>query len=95
MYELASSDEFTIVSITHDIEEVLQSDDCVVMNNGKLFMHDTPENVFKHPDELRKIKLDIPFVLKVKETFKKQKINLKGTSFKEMAEELWRLSSKN
>ena len=46
MYDLADGDDITVLSITHDIEEVLQSDDCVVLNKGKLFLHDKPEKVF-------------------------------------------------
>ena len=38
MADLAKDDTITIISITHDIEEVLQSDNCVVLNNGKLFI---------------------------------------------------------
>ena len=89
MYELAQSDKFTIVSITHDIEEVLQSDDCIVLNQGKLFMHDKPSKVFEKADELRKINLDIPFVAQVKELFNDSKIKLKANDLKGMVDELW------
>lgn len=88
MYELAQSDKFTIISITHDIEEVLQSDDCIVLNQGKLFMHDKPENVFSKADELRKINLDIPFVSQVKELFNDKRIKLKKNDLKGLVEEL-------
>lgn len=93
MYELAQSDKFTIVSITHDIEEVLQSNDCIVLNQGKLFMHDKPEKVFEKADELRKINLDIPFVAQVKELFKDKKIKLKNNDLKGMVDELWQYAS--
>ena len=89
MYELSSSDKFTIISITHDIEEVLQSDDCIVLNKGRLFMHDKPENVFKKASELRKINLDIPFVSQVKELFAAKNIKLKSDDLKGMVSELW------
>ena len=88
MYELASKPDFTIISITHDIEEVLQSDDCIVLNNGELYMHDVPSKVFAKPEELRKIKLDIPFTSQVKESFKNKKIKLKADDLEGMVEEL-------
>ncbi|MBQ2509522.1 MAG: energy-coupling factor transporter ATPase [Erysipelotrichaceae bacterium] len=93
MYDLAAGDDITILSITHDIEEVLQSDDCVVLNKGKLFMHDKPEKVFAKADVLRKIDLDIPFVEKVREQFAKKKIRLKANEPEGMVEELCRYRS--
>lgn len=88
MYDLAAGDDITIISITHDIEEVLQSDDCVVLNKGKLFMHDKPEKVFADANVLRKIDLDVPFIEKVRENFAKKKIKLKAKDLKGMVEEL-------
>lgn len=88
MYDLAAGDDITIISITHDIEEVLQSDDCVVLNKGKLFMHDKPEKVFADADVLRTIDLDVPFIEKVRENFAKKKIKLKAKDLKGMVEEL-------
>ena len=94
MYDLAAAgDDITILSITHDIEEVLQSDDCVVLNKGKLFMHDKPEKVFAKADVLPKIDLDIPFVEKVREQFAKKKIRLKANEPEGMVEELCRYRS--
>ncbi len=94
MYDLAGGDDITIISITHDIEEVLQSDYCVVLNKGKLFMHDTPEKVFMHADKLRQIELDVPFIEKVREVFGKKKIKLKADDLEGMVDELCRSSSK-
>ena len=92
--ELHENRDFTIISITHDIEEVLHGDDCIVMNKGKIYMHDKPINVFKDADRLRSIDLDIPFNLKIKEAFKNNKINLKANNMDEMVDELWQLASK-
>ena len=92
---LNDDEKFTIISITHDIEEVLQSDECIVMNKGKIFLHDKPNEIFKHGDELRRIGLDIPFVSQVKEEFKKYNIDLKSNKIKDLVEELWQYRSKN
>ena len=85
---------FTIISITHDIEEVLHSDDCLVLNKGKVFEHDVPYKVFSNPERLRKIDLDIPFELRVKEELKKNGINLKSADEESMVKELWQLASR-
>ena len=94
MYELAGGDDITIISITHDIEEVLQSDDCIVLNKGKLFMHDVPKNIFANAEKLRQIELDVPFIEKVREEFAKRKIRLKADNLKGMVDELCRSVSK-
>ena len=94
MRRIHEKKNYTIISITHDIEEVLQASDCIVLNKGKIFMHDVPGEVFKHAKELRKIDLDIPFNLKVKEAFEKEGIKLKNDDLDKMVEELCRLNSK-
>lgn len=95
MYDLSGGDDITIISITHDIEEVLQSDRCLVLNKGRVFMYDDPKKVFSKPDQLRKIDLDVPFVELVREEFAKQKIRLKSDDLKGMVEELCRSASRN
>lgn len=95
MYDISSDDRITVLSITHDIEEVLQSDECIVLNKGKLFMMDTPEKVFADADKLRKIDLDVPFVEQIRETFKKKHIKLKSDDMEGMVEELCQSLSKN
>ncbi len=94
MHKIHEEKKYTIISITHDIEEVLQASDCIVLNKGKVFMHDIPSEVFKHAKELRKIDLDIPFNLKVKEAFEKEGIKLKNSELDKMVEELWQLNSR-
>jgi len=93
MKDLDNEGEFTIISITHDIEEVMQADDCLVLNQGKVFMHDKPQKVFENIEELRKINLDIPYEYQIKEAFKKKKIKLKSNDLKGMVDELWQLHS--
>ena len=94
MNKIHGDGKYTIISITHDIEEVMQASDCIVLNKGKIYMHDKPVNIFKNGDELRKIDLDVPFNIKIKEAFKKEKINLKTDSLEKMADELWQLNSR-
>ena len=88
-----SDDRITILSITHDIEEVLQSDDCIVLNKGRLFMHDKPAKVFEKAEQLRKIDLDVPFLEQVREGFAKKKIRLKAHDLEGMVDELCRYRS--
>ena len=94
MRELHENKDMTIISITHDVEEVMQSDECIVLNEGEFYTSGKPSEVFNNVEELRKIKLDIPFTLKAKYLFKKNNIKLNSNDLDGMAEELWQLSSK-
>ena len=55
----------TILSITHDMEEVAQSEHVIVLKNGNVEMCGTPEEIFKQEETLKEMKLDIPFALKI------------------------------
>ena len=57
----------TIISITHDIDEVAGSDRVIALEKGKVAMSGTPHEVFSDVEELRKIQLDVPFSLKLQE----------------------------
>lgn len=92
--EIYQEKKYTIISITHDIEEVLACDDCIVLNKGRLYLHDTPAKIFEHGKELRKIGLNVPFALQVKEAFAQNGIRLKSNDLEGMAHELWQLSLK-
>lgn len=50
----------TIIYITHYMEEAAQADRIVVMENGRIQMDGTPQEVFSQVDRLRDMELDIP-----------------------------------
>lgn len=95
VHELHETQKMTILSITHDIEEVTLSDYVVVMNHGEVFMEGKPEDILVNIDALQEIGLDIPFDVKFYLKMKEKGIDLK-TPFNEegMVETLWQLSSK-
>lgn len=95
VHELHDTHKMTILSITHDIEEVTKSDYVVVMNQGKVFMEGKPEEVLMNIDGLQKIGLDIPFNVKFYLKMKERGIELKNPFDEEgMVKELWQLSLK-
>lgn len=59
--------EMTVLSITHDIEEAFLSDEVIVMNEGKLILKGTPEEVFASSEVLKEVSLSEPFFIKIKE----------------------------
>lgn len=95
VHELHESREMTILSITHDIEEVIISDYIIVMNQGKVYMEGKPEDILVRIDELTEIGLDIPFNVKFYLAMKEKGVDLK-TPFdvKGMVNTLWQYTSK-
>lgn len=82
----------TIVSITHDIEEMANSDHVIVMSEGQVVMDGTPEMILKREQELVELQLDVPFTLKFIREMEQNGISLKDEIKMEKAvEELCRL----
>ena len=56
-----SSKNATVIIVSHSMEDMAKySDEIAVMNNAKIYMHDTKEAVFKRAHELCEIGLDVP-----------------------------------
>ncbi len=69
----------TVISITHDMEEVIKADKVIVMDQGRVIRFGTPAKVFENEAFLQEIKLDVPFTLKLSRLLKEKsnkKINL-------------------
>ena len=92
--ELHAKTKMTLVSITHDIEEVTKSDFVVVMNNGQVVMSGKPEEIMMREKELLKSNLDLPFSLKIIKELEKNKIKLnKSVTLEGLVDELCQLNS--
>ena len=72
--KLHSEKDRTILSITHDMEEVAQSEYVIVLKDGKVVLTGSPMEIFDHEKELASMMLDIPFALKVSKELVKEKI---------------------
>ena len=82
----------TIVSITHDIEEMAHSDHVIVMNDGRVVMDGTPQMILKRENELVNMQLDIPFALKFVHAMKKEGVQLhEEIQMERVVDELCRL----
>ena len=92
--ELHAKTKMTLVSITHDIEEVTKSDFVIVMNNGQVVMSGKPEEIMMREKELLKSNLDLPFSLKIIKELEKNKIKLnKSVTLEGLVDELCQLNS--
>lgn len=93
--KLHKDSSLTILSITHDIDEVAGSDDVIVLDEGKVVMHAKPDEVFQQEKKLKEIQLDIPFSLKLRNVLNKHGLKTGfHITMEGMVEELCQLHSK-
>ena len=71
--------DLTVLNITHELEDASVADRVVVLNAGKVVLDGTPFEVFSHVEELKGMRLDIPFVQKLK-----QSLSVRGISLAEI-----------
>lgn len=95
IHDLHGDSSITIISITHDIEEVAKSDDVIVMDKGKVVLAGKPNNILMKEKELVSMKLDIPFSLKLQKALKKQGIKVdEAITMEGLVDELCQFVSK-
>lgn len=85
----------TVISITHDLDEVALSDRVLVMKKGKVESVSTPRDLFARPDLLA-LGLDQPFTQHLKTALTQAGLDLpdRYLSEKELQEALWLSISK-
>ena len=87
----------TVVMITQYMEEAVIADRVVVMNEGRIAMQGTPQEIFRRGDELRKIRLDVPVMVELREELVSSGLipETNALTVEEMAEEICPLLLKN
>ncbi len=74
--DLHKESGLTIVSITHDIEEVCNSDYVIAMHEGHVVKTCKPEELFADEKKLKEIQLDLPFTVKFANALAKQGVKV-------------------
>jgi len=94
--ELSEQRGLSLISITHDLAEVVQAERVIVMNQGEIWAEATPRVIFSKRNELREIGLDVPFVAILAEELKRVDVTLsqEPLNHEELLEELWTLHSR-
>jgi energy-coupling factor transport system ATP-binding protein len=94
--DLQQGSKMGVVSITHELDEVLEADRVIVLNKGEIFAEGTPEEIFKLDEELVKIGLDLPFTVKLSKALRDKGISLSKNflNHEELVEELWTFYSR-
>ena len=90
--EIRKDHQMTVISITHDLEEVSMSDRVLVMKKGQVESTSSPRELFSRSD-IDKIGLDQPFVNQLRQSLRKSGLNLPDLYMTEdeLEEALWEL----
>lgn len=85
----------SLITITHDLQEVVQAERVIVMNDGVVWKEATPREIFSEKDALRKIGLDVPFIAILADELKQlgMPIVSEPLNHEELLEGLWTLHS--
>ena len=87
---IRSQQAITVLSVTHDLEEVSFSDRVLVMKAGRVESLQTPQELFQRPD-LEDLGLDLPFTRQLVEMLD---LDVSGyLSEEELQDYLWELQS--
>src|SRR5699024_338748 len=69
-------EQLSLITITHDLEEVIQVDRVIVLNQGEIWTIGTPREVLEHGKALQEIGLDIPFIAQLSSALQERNIKL-------------------
>ncbi|MGT2960035.1 energy-coupling factor ABC transporter ATP-binding protein [Streptococcus caballi] len=85
--------QMTVISITHDLDEVALSDRVLVMKNGRVESSSTPRDLFTRGDELLALGLDIPFTANLMSVLQTSGFHFESNYLteKELEDQLWEL----
>ncbi|EHR7112174.1 energy-coupling factor ABC transporter ATP-binding protein [Listeria monocytogenes] len=94
---MREQEDITVISITHDLDEVLFADRVIVMNNGEVHSEGTPKEIFEQADAMREIGLGVPFIIELQEKLVAGGFETGSTVLSEGAllDQLWKLNSNN
>lgn len=68
----------TIISITHNLEEVVKADRVLVLNEGEIYAQGTPEEIFARGEALTEIGLALPFGIQVADELRKNGLDIES-----------------
>lgn len=94
--QIKKEENLTVISITHDISEALESQRIYVMDKGQIVDAGTPEEIFSYGEKLIDLGLDIPFSERLKASLKNIGFPVPGEYLtkERMMEWLWTYNSK-
>lgn len=94
--KLRAEKGITVLNITHHMNEAVRADRVIVLNDGKVYIDGTPEEVFGEPYKLELAGLEVPQCTSLIQELRRKGMKLDGecTTPEKCAELLYRLLSK-
>lgn len=88
-------EQMTVLSITHDVDEIMQADRVIVLHDGEKVFTGTPQALFADEEQVYTFGLRYPFSMQLKERLEKDGMMLPAGYLDEegMVEALWQLHS--
>ena len=85
----------SVISITHDMEEISDCDKVLVLDEGRIAFYGKPHDLIKNSEVVKKAKLNLPFATEFALLLKNKGKNIRiPLSLKELEEEIWQLNLK-
>ena len=74
--KLNREQKVTVISITHYMEEVVRADRVVVLSKGEKVLEGTPEQIFKHKEEIKNYGLELPLVTVIADRLRENGVDI-------------------
>lgn len=74
--ELNREENITIIHITHHMDEAAIANRLIIIDNGKIVLDGTPQEVFSNVDKIKSLGLDVPQVTELMYDLRKQGFNI-------------------
>lgn len=90
LQRMHASNRYTIISVTHDAEEILASNRAIVLKEGQIAADMRPAELFHNEDLMRQCRLQPPFALALSQALQARGINVADTNDeRELVNSLW------
>lgn len=92
--QLNKNEEITVVNITHDLEETVQSDKIIIMNKGRISAIGSPQEIYTQHDKIIEAGLELPFSIQIQKDLMEKGYFIATTCLtkKDLVNELWKLN---
>lgn len=89
------TEEISLITITHDLHEVIKVEKVIVLNQGEVWKVTSPRELMTHGTKLKTMGLDIPFTTELTQQLKELDVMLlnDALTIEEMMGELWTFHS--
>lgn len=83
--KLSKEEKITIILITHHMSEAVKADRVIIMNDGEVFMDDTPKKVFTDVEKVKSVGLTVPQTVEILYKLKQNGANISLDAFDEVS----------